>query len=116
METELEKVKNEKVTLMLYGKEREIKFNFSVWAKLQEEYGSMRNFEKMERDMTDKPFSTLPHLIWIALQDKEGLTESTLLDEYGLGDIPEITKKLEKALYGSLPQDKKKVAKTMEKK
>ena len=50
MNEELDKVKGEKVTIRLYGKEREIKFGFSAWAKIEKEYGGINNIEKMQKD------------------------------------------------------------------
>lgn len=101
--TELGKVKPTKVTLMIHGKEREIKFGFSAWAKLEEEYDGLKNLSKMEEQLQNKPFQIIPHLMYISLVDKEGVTEENILDDYGLGDIPYVTEVLKKALYGSLP-------------
>ena len=107
--TELEKVKEEKVTLKIKGKEREIRYGFSAWAVIEEELGGLDNLDKYLQEQVKKfPFKTIPHLIYIGLVDKEGVEESTVLDEYGLGDIEMITKVFEKALYGSLPEDQKK--------
>lgn len=104
--TELDKVKPEKVTLMIQGREREIKFNFSAWAVIEKEYGGFNNFEKaITDDLTNKPFETLPHLLFIALKDKEGVTENNILDDYGLQDIEYITDVFNRALYGSLPSE-----------
>lgn len=110
MGKELEKVKEEKVTIKIKGKEREIKYGFSAWAIIEEELGGVANLEQLQENVAKYPFKTIPHLIWIGLKDKEGLTEETLLDEYGLGDIRLITDKFEKALYGSLPSDEEKKA------
>lgn len=103
--SELDKVNGEKVLIRLYGKDREIKFGFSAWAKIEKEYGGINNIEKMQKDIEEKPFELLPHLLYIGLVDKEGLDESTLLDEYGLNDIQMISEKFAQALWGSLPQD-----------
>lgn len=108
MNEELDKVKGEKVTIRLYGKEREIKFGFSAWAKIEKEYGGIQNIDKMQTEIEEKPFELLPHLLYIGLVDKEGLDEETLLDEYGLGDIQMITEKFAQAMWGSLPQDDEK--------
>lgn len=108
MAKELQKIKNEKNTLKIKGREREVKFNFSAWAKLEEEYNGLEDFGNIEKDITEKPFNTIPHLIYIALQDKEGVTEADVLDEYGLADMPLITQVLYSALYGSLPVSEKK--------
>ena len=107
MNEELEKVKGEKVLIRLNGKDREIKFGFSAWAKLEKEYGDINKIEQMQNEITEKPFETLPHLLFIGIvdKDKEGLSEETLLDEYGMGDIQMITEKLSQALWGSLPQE-----------
>lgn len=107
MGTELENVKPEKVTLFIHGKEREIKFGFSAWAKLEDEWGGLKNLEKMQKQIEEKPFHTIPHLLYIGLLDKEGVTEENILDEYGMGDIEMISNIFNRALYGSLPQGKK---------
>lgn len=115
MAKELSKIKNAKNTINIKGREREVKFNFSVWAKLEEEYNDLKDFANIEKDITEKPFRTIPHLIYLALQDKEGVTEENVLDEYGLADMPEITRILYTALYGSLPEvESKKKAKATE--
>ena len=44
---ELNKVKSEKVTLFIHGKDREIKFGFSAWGKLEKEYGGVKKLDKM---------------------------------------------------------------------
>ena len=105
MGTELEKVKPAKVTLMIHGKEREIKFGFSAWAKLEEEYNGLKNLEKMQKEIEERPFKVIPHLLYIGLIDKEGVTEDNILDEYGLNDIQMISEVFNRAIYGSLPQD-----------
>lgn len=106
--TELDKVKSEKVTLFIKGKEREIKYGFSAWAVIEEEIGGLDKLEELQKQVEKYPFKTIPHLIWIGLVDKEGVTEETVLDDYGLGDVELITEVFAKALYGSLPQDTKK--------
>lgn len=108
---ELDKVQNEKVTLLIQGKEREIKFGFSAWAKLEKEYGGIKNLDKLEEQIENKPFETLPHLLFIGLVDKEGVTEDNILDDYGMGDIDKIGEVFNRAIYGSLPNDEKKAVK-----
>ena len=110
MGKELEKVKTEKVTLFIKGKEREIKYGFSAWAKIEEEIGGLDKIEMLQEQVEKYPFKTIPHLIWIGLVDKEGVTEETVLDDYGLGDVEIITKAFERALYGSLPEGDEKKA------
>lgn len=105
---ELEKVKGEKVTLFIHGKEREIKFTFSSWAKLEKEYNGIKNLEKLEEQIEEKPFETLPHLLFIGLVDKEGVTEENILDDYGMADIEMIADVFNRAIYGSLPNEEKK--------
>jgi hypothetical protein len=104
---ELSKVKSPKVTLLIHGKEREIRYGFSAWAKIEEEYGGLDNIDKLQEDVEKKPFQTIPHLLWIGLVDKEDVTEETVLDEYGLNDVQLITDVFQKALSGSLPEDVK---------
>ena len=104
MGKELENVKSEKITLKIKGKDREIRFGFSVWAKLEEEYGGLKNLEKMQKEVEERPFSTIPHLLYLGLVDKEGVSEDTILDDYGLNDIQYISEVFNRAIYGSLPQ------------
>lgn len=102
--SELEKVKSSDVTLKIGGRERKIKFGFSAWAELEKKYDGIKNLGQMEKDMQEKPFQTIPFLIWIGLQDKEGLTEETVLDDFGMQDVEKISEVLASALYGSLPK------------
>ena len=116
---ELNKVQPEKVTLFIHGKEREIKFGFSAWAKLEKEMGGLKNLKKLQEQISNEPFSTIPHLMFIGLIDKSAytdekgntypeITEDNILDEYGLNDIQTISETFQKALYGSLPSDESK--------
>lgn len=109
-ENELDKVVPTDVTLKIKGKERKIKFGFSAWAKIEKEYGGMKNISKMQKQIEEEPFATIPHLLYLGLQDKEGVTEENILDDYGLGDMEYIAKIFSQALYGSLPQDEKKTS------
>lgn len=112
MAKELEKVDAKKVTIKIKGKERELKFGFSAWAKLEREYGGIKNITHLQKAVEERPFETLPHLIYVGLVDKEGVEEDTILDEFGLGDIDYISGKFAEALYGSLPEvDEKKAGK-----
>lgn len=112
MSEELEKIKPTETKLMIQGKEREIKFTFSSWAKLEEKYGGVQNFNKIEDDLNNHPFKSIPELLYIGLTDKEGVTVENILDGYDLSNIEEIVTVLSKALYGSLPSDNKKKSAT----
>ena len=114
----LDDVKPEKVTLKIHGKEREIKFGFSAWAKLEKEYNGIQNLDKMQKQIEETPFETIPHLLYLGLKDKSAFTDSegnkypevtedNILEDYGMADIQMITEVFTKALYGSLPQDNK---------
>ena len=112
MAKELEKVDSKKVTIKIKGKERELKFGFKAWAILEREYGGIQNIKKLQKEVEERPFETLPHLIYVGLVDKEGVEEDNVLDDYGLGDIDYISNKFAEALYGSLPEvDEKKAGK-----
>ena len=115
MGKELDNVRGEKVTLEIGGKEREIKFGFSAWAILEKEYNGLKNLEKLQKEVEERPFNTLPHLLYIGLVDKEGVTEENILDDYGLGDIELISDVFNRAIYGSLPTETKKAVKEAKK-
>ena len=110
MAKELEKVDSKKVTIKIKGKERELKFGFKAWAILEREYGGIQNITKLQKEVEERPFETLPHLIYVGLVDKEGVEEDNVLDDYGLGDIDYISNKFAEALYGSLPEAEEKKA------
>ena len=110
MAKELEKVDSKKVTIKIKGKERELKFGFKAWAILEREYGGIKNITKLQKAVEERPFETLPHLVYIGLVDKEGVEEDNVLDEFGLGDIDYISNKFAEALYGSLPEVEEKKA------
>lgn len=110
MAKELEKVDSKKVLIKIKGKERELKFGFKAWAILEREYGGIKNITKLQKEVEERPFETLPHLIYIGLVDKEGVDEDNVLDEFGLGDIDYISSKFAEALYGSLPEVEEKKA------
>lgn len=101
----LNEIEPEKVTLRIHGKDREIKFGFSAWAKIEKEYGGIKNIDKLQKKLEETPFEIIPHLLFIGLKDKEGVTEEDILDDYGLNDVEMITNVFTKALYGSLPQE-----------
>ena len=113
MAKELENVDSKKVTIKIKGKERELKFGFKAWAILEREYGGIKNIHHLQKAVEERPFETLPHLIYIGLVDKEGVDEETVLDDFGLNDIEYISNKFAEALYGSLPEveDEKKAGK-----
>ena len=112
MAKELEKVDSKKVTIKIKGKERELKFGFKAWAILEREYGGIKNILNLQKAVEERPFETLPHLIYIGLVDKEGIDEDSVLDDFGLNDIEYISGKFAEALYGSLPEvDEKKAEK-----
>lgn len=110
MAKELEKVDSKKVTIKIKGKEKELKFGFKAWAILEREYGGIKNILNLQKAVEERPFETLPHLIYIGLVDKEGIEEDSVLDDYGLGDIDYISGKFAEALYGSLPEVEEKKA------
>ena len=110
MAKELEKVDAKKVTIKIKGKERELRFGFKAWAILEREYGGIKNIVKLQKEVEEKPFETLPHLIYVGLVDKEGVEEDNVLDEFGLGDVDYISSKFAEALYGSLPEVEEKKA------
>ena len=110
MAKELEKVDAKKVTIKIKGKERELRFGFKAWAILEREYGGIKNIVKLQKVVEEKPFETLPHLIYVGLVDKEGIEEESVLDDFGFNDIEYISNKLAEALYGSLPEVEEKKA------
>ena len=116
MSEELDKVKKTETVLMIGGKERNIRFGFSAWAKLEEMYGSIQNLDRLDKEMEEKPMTHLIELCWIGLADKQVynadgkptgkmLNKETLLDEYTMADIQQITEVIMGALYGSLPKN-----------
>lgn len=103
--TELEKIEPKKTVLKIGGRERELKFNFSAWKEIEKKYGSVNNIEALVKDIQEKPFQTLPEIVYITLTDKEGLDKENCLDEFCMRDMQDITDTVTKALLNSLPTD-----------
>jgi len=94
------------VTVYLGGKHREIKYRFSAWAKMEQEYGSIQNVMGI---IKDNPFSKLPEFLAIGLSTKdEAITADQVfewLDELdGINNMYSILEKMKKAISGSVPQ------------
>ena len=106
--SESDKITPSKITIKIKGEEREIKFGFSAWAELEKKYGTVSNFKKIVKDVQERPFATIPELIYIGLVDKSGVTKETVLDDYGITDMDYISEILYKALYGSVPTEENK--------
>lgn len=106
--SELEQIERKKFYVKVNGEKREVRFNFSAWAKIEKKYGSVTNFKNIEKDLKDKPFETLPFLIYAGLVNKEGVTEENCLDDYDLTTIDELKDVLQYAMTGSLPDAKEK--------
>ena len=98
MAKELEKVDSKKVTIKIKGKERELKFGFKAWAILEREYGGIKNIHHLQKAVEERPFETLPHLIYIGLVGRrrrgrqrmswlDGITDSM---DMGLGGLQEL--------------------------
>ena len=75
MSNELNNLRGEKVTLKIHGVEREIKFGFSAWAVLEKEYNGLKNLVKLQKEVEERPFNILPHLMYIGLVDKTPIKE-----------------------------------------
>lgn len=116
--TELEKIEPKIYSLKIAGKDREIKFNFSAWREIEKKYGSVNNVQKLVQDMSERPFQTLPEIVYMALVDKEGVTADDCLNDYSMAKMKDITEVISSALKASLPSEfvsKKKVKKPQEK-
>ena len=91
-----EKVNAEKVFLKVHGVDREIKFSFSAWAILEKEYDGLKNLAKLQKEVEERPFNTLPHLLYVGLVDKSPIvngeevfeiTEENILNDVMLEDL-----------------------------
>lgn len=113
MSEELENVTDGNYELDICGKKRKLIFDFSAWARLEEMYGSLDNLDNIEKEIIEKPFTVIPKLIYVALEDKDGVDENNVLKGYYPKDLENVTKTVLGALYYSLPATtKKKLQKT----
>lgn len=116
--TELEKIEPKIYSLKILGEDREIKFNFSAWREVEKKYGSVNNVQQLVQDMSERPFQTLPEIVYMALVDKEGVTPEDCLNDYTMAEMKGIVETVSEALKSSLPSEfvsKKKVKKPQEK-
>lgn len=74
---DFDKVKPSEFFLTIKGTKRRIRFGNLALAKLEEKYGSVKNFDKLEEELTEKPMSTIPWLLSICMKDREGIGDTT---------------------------------------
>lgn len=115
MNEELEKITKTDTKIKIGGIEREVRFTFSAWARLEKLYGSMAEVENhLQNDLDTMPMNTIIELCWIGLTDrrvyKDGkptdvmLEKETLLDEYDMADVKKVTAVVTSAVFRSLPK------------
>ena len=96
-------------TINLNGKEREIKFSLRAWKILEDKYGTVfEALEHLQKDMSEKPFNTIPYLIFITLKDKtDEETESKIIDymdDCDFTQLQEYVSLITKAMIETLPK------------
>ena len=106
MKKELNKVIPSEFSITLKDKKREIKFGNLALAKIEQKYGSIEAFGKVQEDLQKKPMQTVPWLLSICMKDKEGIEddyESILeaMDESNL-TIAEVAEVVMGAITSSL--------------
>ena len=77
MSEDFDKVRPSEFFLTIKGTKRRIRFGNLALAKLEEKYGSVKNFDKLEKELTEKPMSTIPWLLSICMKDREGIGDTT---------------------------------------
>jgi len=92
--------------LNLGGKKRQIKFGNLSLARVEEKYGTVMNFDAVQKDMAEKPMQTIPWLLSITLKDKEGLDLTTdglleAMDDSNL-TVKDVLDEITKAMNSSL--------------
>ena len=65
MSEDFDKVKPSEFFLTIRGKERRIRFGNLALAKVEERYGTVSNFGKLDKDLTEKPMENIPWLLSI---------------------------------------------------
>ena len=100
------KVKPSEFFLTIKGKKRRIRFGNLALAKVEERYGTVKNFDKLNKDLTEKPMSNIPWLLSICMTDFEGIGEDKddilrALDDSNLS-VMEVMKVIGEAMEDSL--------------
>ena len=94
--------------ITLNGKKRNIKFGLKAWKTLEDKYGTITEAMKLlAKDMENKPFSTVPYLLYLILRDKtEEETEDKILDyldDYGMDELLPLINAITTEMTSSLP-------------
>lgn len=86
---QLEQVIPNVYTLNIKGKERVVKFGNRALAEIERRYGSLSNFDKLQKDMETKTMEIFPWLFSISVKDKEGIgdTVDDILDAFDDSDL-----------------------------
>lgn len=106
--SELDDVKERIYTVPLGGKERQIRFNWRAWARLEEKYGSITDALKPLRE---KPMHALPELLVVGIvrEPGEAITPEMVeewFDAYGLPQLTAILNTVRAAIQNSMPDQK----------
>jgi hypothetical protein len=92
--------------LNIKGKERVLKFGNRALAEIERRYGTLSNFDKLQKDMETRPMETIPWLFSICVKDKEGIgdTVDDILDAFDDSDllINDIAEKLGEAMNSAM--------------
>lgn len=121
MENEqLEQVIPNRFSISIKGKEREIKFGNMALAKIERKYGSVSNFNALQKDMETKPMDTIPWLLSICMKDKSdiGDTIDDILEAFDdsdllISDVAEILGEAMNSAMSRINDSGKKKAKKM---
>ena len=94
-------------TITIKGKKRRIKFGNYALAQVEKKYGSLKNFNQLQSDMSEKPMATLPWLLSITCLDKDGIDNLTgdelfvIMDEENIS-IRELMEVIAEAMTDSM--------------
>lgn len=103
---QLEQVLPSNFVLRVKGKDRQLKFGNRALAEIERRYGTLSNFNALQKDMESKPMETIPWLFLICVKDKEdiGNTIDDVLDAFDDSDllISDIAQKLGEAMNSAM--------------
>ncbi len=102
----IEKLRREPVVIDIGdGVERKLRYTLNSFALIEEKYGSINEAMKV---MEAGSIAAIRFALWAGLvHEDENLTEHYVGSQIDLADLEAIAEKMNKAMMGDLPQDKK---------
>jgi|WetSurMetagenome_2_1015567.scaffolds.fasta_scaffold1635008_1 hypothetical protein len=106
---EREEVSRKRRTIMLNNREWEVRFGFSAWERIQEDFGDITNLAETMKKKGPSTMLTLFEVCLVVPESENRPSRDEIrrwLEEYDLGELMEMSKILMSCVVKSIPDSK----------